>query len=227
VRHVNWKATARVGRPMTNVFRVEQEREVVVLLDTGRLMAAPVGDRTRLDGALDAATAVGLVADELGDRCGAVAYADEVRRVLRPRRGGGEAVVQGCYDLEPVAVESDHELAFREVAGRKRALVLVLTDLVDEAAARSLLEAVPVLVRRHALVVASIADPDLEAALDEPPRNEADVLAAAVAVEIAAARAAVAARLRAAGAEVVEAAPDALPARCVAAYLSAKARARL
>jgi len=147
--------------------------------------------------------------------------------VLRPSRGGGEALVRACFDLEPVAVESDPELAFREIAGRKRALVLVLTDLVDEAAARSLVSAVPVLARRHALVVAGVADPDLRAILDRDPESEQDVLTAAVAVEVAQARAAAATRLEAMGAEVVDAGPDELPARCVAAYLRAKSRARL
>jgi uncharacterized protein (DUF58 family) len=69
---------------MANAFRVEQERDVICLLDCGRLMAAPLGDRTRLDAALDAATAVGYTADELGDRFGAVAFSDELLRVLRP-----------------------------------------------------------------------------------------------------------------------------------------------
>ncbi|CAA9498416.1 MAG: hypothetical protein AVDCRST_MAG85-1607, partial [uncultured Solirubrobacteraceae bacterium] len=227
VRHVNWKATARMGRPMTNVVRLEQEREIVVLLDTGRLMAAPLEDRTRLDAALDAATAVGMVADELGDRCGVIAYADDLRRTVSPRRNGGEALVRACFDLEPRSVESDPELAFRAVAGRKRSLVLVLTDLVDEAAARSLVSAVPVLARRHALVVAGVADPDLRAILDREPSSENDVLASAVAVEVSRARAAAAASLGAMGAEVIDARPDELPARCVAAYLRAKNRARL
>jgi uncharacterized protein (DUF58 family) len=227
VRHVNWKATARMGRPMTNVLRLEQERELIVLLDTGRLMAAPLADRTRLDATLDAATAVGLVADELGDRCGVVAYAGELRRVLTPRRDGGHALIRACFDLEPVAVESAPELAFQEVAGRKRSLVLVLTDLVDESAARSLLSAVPVLARRHALVIAGVADPDLRELLDREPASEQDVLTTSVAVEVSRARALAAARLGAMGAEVIDAPPDELPARCVAAYVRAKSRARL
>ena len=49
VRQINWRATERMGRPMSNQFRVERERDVVCLVDCGRLTAAPVGDRTRLD----------------------------------------------------------------------------------------------------------------------------------------------------------------------------------
>ena len=177
VRQINWQATARVGRPMSNQYRIEQDRDVVCLLDAGRLMAAPLDVEpiaglggaahqiTRLDAAVDAVTMVALVADELGDRCGVTIYDSEIRRRLAPRRAGGKAVVRTILDVEPTLVDSDHDLAFRAVGGVKRALIVVCTDLVDEAAARSLLDAVPVLARRHAVVIASVRDPDLDAPL--------------------------------------------------------------
>ena len=160
IRQVNWRATARTGRPMSNQHRVEQDQEIMVVLDVGRLMAAPLGDRTRCDEALDAATALALVADELGDRCGALAFDDEIRRRVRPGRATGTDVIRATFDLEPSERDSDYELAFRTVGGGKRALVVVLTDLLDEAAARALVDAVPVLTRRHAVLVASARDPE-------------------------------------------------------------------
>src|SRR3712207_7035950 len=45
--------------------------------------------------------------------------------------------------------ESDYELAFRIAEGAKRSFVLVLTDLLEPSAAESLVEAVPVLSKRH------------------------------------------------------------------------------
>ena len=227
IRQVNWRATARLGRPMSNQYRVEQDRDVVCMLDAGRLMAAPLGDRTRLDAAVDAAAAVALVADEVGDRAGVVAFDDQVRRRLPPARGGGDAVVRAVFDVEPTMVDSDYELAFRAVGGGKRAFVLVLTDVLEEAAAQPLVDAIPVLARRHAVVVAGVVDPDLEQLVHTPPRAPSDVYEAAVALDVLDARARVAAELRRGGADVVEARPDAFPAACVGAYLRAKARARL
>jgi uncharacterized protein (DUF58 family) len=227
IRQVNWRATARLGRPMSNEYRLERDREVLCLVDAGRLMAAPLADRTRLDAAVDAAVAVALVADAVGDRCGAVAFDSEVRLSLPPRRAGAEAVVEALFDLEPRPVESAYELAFQRIGASKRSLVIVLTDLLDEAAARSLVGAVPVLARRHAVVVASCVDPDLDQIVRTKPTQPADVYAAAAALDVLDERAVVTARLRRAGAEVVEAAPDALGAACVRVYLQAKARARL
>lgn len=227
VRQVNWRATARMDRPMSNQYRVDQDRDVVCLVDAGRLMAAPIGDRSRLDAALDAVTAVALVADEVGDRCGAIAFDAAVRQVVLPRRSGGTAVVRALFDLEPSSLDSDYDLAFHRVGRSKRAFVLVLTDLLDEAAARPLIEAVPVLARRHSVAVASVTDPDLTALVSQPPKTPLDVYAASVAVEVLEARAHVAAQLTRAGAQVLEAPPGLLGETCVGAYLRMKSLARL
>jgi uncharacterized protein (DUF58 family) len=160
IRQVNWRATERMQRPMSNQFRVEQDREVMLLIDAGRLMASPLGERTRLDVAVDAAVAVALVADVLGDRAGTLAFDRQVRRQLAPRRGGGHAVIHALLDLEPTTEEPDYELAFRSVEGAKRSLMMIFCDLLEETAARPLAEAVPVLSRRHAVSVATVRDPD-------------------------------------------------------------------
>jgi uncharacterized protein (DUF58 family) len=227
VRHVNWPATVRMGRPMTNRYRLEQAREIVFLLDAGRLMSAPLGDRTRLDVALDALAAVALAADELADHCGAIAFDAEIRAHLRPRRASGKTVVRSLFDLQPRPLDSDYARAFRLVAAGKRSLVFVFCDLFDEAAAQALVDAVPVLARRHAVTVATVSDPDLIELVRTEPAKPDDVYAAAAALDLLDARARAAALVRRAGARVVEAPPGAFPGACVRAYLTAKARLRL
>lgn len=233
IRQVNWRATARMGHPMSNTYRIEQDREVVCLLDCGRLMASPLPARrgrpelTRLDAAVDAVAAMAAVADEIGDRVGVLAFDQRVIRQVSPRREGAAAVLKAVFDLEPSAGDSDYHLAFRTIAHSKRAFVLILTDLLDESAARPLLEAMPVLARHHAVAVASVADPAVEAALSLPEETLAGVLRQAVAVDVIEARERVTSRLSGLGARVIDASPERLSAACVAAYLAAKRRARL
>jgi uncharacterized protein (DUF58 family) len=224
VRQINWRATARLGRPMSNQYRIDQDREVRCLLDAGRLSAAACGDGTLLDVALDGLVAVCATADVLGDRSGAVAFADRVLRDVAPSRLGASAVARALFDVEPVESDSDYELAFRRVAGGKRAFVLVLVDLVDEAAARALVAAVPVLARRHSVCVASVRDETLDALLTRRPDDLRGAYAMTVALEMRAARALAAQRVRAAGAIVVEARPQRFAGACVSAYARAKQR---
>jgi uncharacterized protein (DUF58 family) len=228
VRQINWRATLRLSHPMSNQYRVESDRDVLAALDLGRLMTAPVaGDRTRLDTALDALVAVGAVADVVGDRFGALAYHDRLVHHLPPRRRGGAVVAAVFHDVEPVATDSDHELGLRAVAAAKRALVVVFTDLLDEAAARALVGGIDVLCATHAVVVASALDPMEAAMRRSDPADAFEVYRNAVLAEEDLQREAVVATLQRAGATVVQAPPDRLPSACVAAYLRLKARARV
>ena len=227
IRQVNWRASLRVGRPMSNQYRIDQDRDVICLVDAGRLMAAPLGEMTRLDAAVDAVAAIAYTADKLGDRAGVVAFDRTVLRNLPPRRRGGEAVVQAVHDLEPSGLESDYETAFRVVAKTKRALVLFFTDLLEESAAAPLVDAIPVLARKHQVAVAGSADDELAAAVATAPRAPSDVYRAAAALSALDDRERVTRILAHASVEVIEAGRGLLPERCVAAYLDVKARARL
>jgi uncharacterized protein (DUF58 family) len=227
LRHVNWLASERTGHPMVNTYREDTERDLWCLVDVGRLLASPVGDRTRLDAALDALAAVAAVADAVGDRVGAVVFDREVRRVVTPRRANAAALVRSLDDLQPALVDSDYEGAFARVGSTKRSLVIVFTDLLDAAAAQPLVEAVPVLARRHAVLVASAGDPDLAAAVTRTPVNRRDLAEAGVASDLLAERDLARSRIAASGAVVVDAPPDGLSSRCVAAYLRLKSTARI
>lgn len=230
IRQVNWRATARTGNPMSNTYRIEQEREVIVLLDMGRLMAAPVGDgsdRTRLDVAVDAAAAMAEVANVMGDRIGVIAFDDRIRRRLTPRRDGGDAVLAAIYDVEPSMAESDFELAFRSVAHSKRSFVLILTDILEETASLPLTASMPILSRHHSVTVAGVSDPAIRAALVTPATTISDAFRTSVAVDMENARRSVTTRLAAMGATVVDTPARTLPRLCVSAYLDAKRYARL
>ena len=227
IRRMNWLATERVQRPMVNQFREDTERDLWCLVDAGRLSAAPVSDRTRLDVALDALAAVAAVADVVGDRVGSVVFDERVRSTMRPRRANAGRLVRQLDAVEPAIVDSDYDAAFAQVAAAKRSLVIVFTDVLDEAAARPLLQAVPVLVRRHAVLVAGVRDPDLVEAVTTVPEDRRALLTAGVATDLLAERDLVRRRLSSAGAVVVDATVDRLPSACVAAYLRLKAAARL
>ncbi len=227
IRQVNWLATARIGRPMTNQYRIDDNRDLVCLVDSGRLMASPVAGSTRLDVALDALAVLAVAADEAGDRVGTVAFAGDIVRQLEPRRRGADQVVRALFDLEPIEVEADYDRAFQTVAGRKRSLIALFTDLVDPAAARTLLSVVPILVRHHVIMVVSCRDLDLQDAITESPDGVRDVLRAAIALDLLVARRRTYALLRRMGVVVVEADPQSLGPACVSAYTGIKSAGRL
>ncbi len=158
---------------------------------------------------------------------GAIAFDDKVRTLVKPSRRGARHIIHQLYDIEPSSTDSDYELAFTRVERGRRAFVLLLTDVVDEAAARPLMAAMPMVARHHAVAVASVIDPELATATTEEPKAPLDAYRMAVAHDVLAARSLVGARIRALGADMVEAQAGSLAAACVRAYVRAKLRARL
>ena len=104
----------------------------------------------------------------------------------------------------------------------------MLTDLVEAVVDQALLPALPILTRRHLVVVAAVQDLDVRAWSDGVDTAWAgDVFRQAAAVNALAHRAKAVARLRAAGAVVVDAPPGALAVELVDTYLALKASGRL
>jgi uncharacterized protein (DUF58 family) len=225
-RHLDWAATARRGVPIVRTFRAERNQQVLVLLDTGRTTAGLVEAVPRLDHAMDAALALATVATHLGDRTGLVAFGADVRAVLAPRRDAAQLrrLSTALHALEPELAEAGYTAAFRTVLARfrRRALLVVLTELTPGAAEETLLPALKLLTREHAVVVAAVRDPAMEEMTLRAPTGTDDAYAAAAAGEVLAARERLATRLRAAGARVVDAPPASLAAEVCDAYLDVK-----
>jgi uncharacterized protein (DUF58 family) len=230
-RRIDWAATARAGRPIVRTYRAERNQTVIVLLDTGRTMAGRVAGVPRLDHAMDAVMALTAVATRLGDRAGLVAFDREVRAVVTPGHGHDQLrrVTEAMYRLEPVLVESDYRGAFAQTLARfrRRALLVLLTDLAEQAVAEVLLPALPVVVRHSLVVVASVTDPDVAAWARSVPADAAGTYRKAAAVAALADRSRAAGRLRGLGATVVDAEPGRLAPALADAYLKVKATGRL
>lgn len=230
-RHVDWAATARAGTPVVRTYRAERNQTVLVLLDTGRVVAGLVDGVPRLDHGMDATLALATVATALGDRVGLLAFGGSVRSVVAPRRERDQLrrLSSAMHALEPELAESGYHDAFRTVLARfrRRALLVLITELSSEAVQETLLPALPLITRDHAVVVASVQDPAVEELRRRAVRSVSDAYGAAAAASILADRARAVARLRAAGAQVVDAAPGELAAALADVYLDVKARGRL
>jgi uncharacterized protein (DUF58 family) len=230
-RRIDWSATARTGRPIVRTYRAERNQVVVLLLDAGRTMAGQVAGVPRLEHAMDAAMCVTTVATRLGDRTGLVAFDAGVRAVVPPSAGRHQLgrVTEAMYDLEPQLVESDVRGAFATAVARfkRRSMLVLLTDLVEQSVGESLLPALPLVARHHLVLVGAVQDPEVVAWAAAPADDAEAAYRKAAAVAALDSRARATARLRALGLLVVDAPPGRLAPMLTDAYLDAKAVGRL
>jgi len=228
-RSIDWKATARRGKAIVRQFQLEQNQSILFVLDAGRQMtSAPRGELSVFDRCLDASLMLTHIAARAGDHLGLMAFADHVIRLVQPAGGRGTAqrLVRSVYDIYPRLVESNYGEAFAQAATRirKRTLMILFTQVIDDRAAEELLRGIRSLGRRHLAVCVLMRDPELEALATEPPQDDLAIYTAAAAAELLAWRDRVIRRLEAGGALVVDVDPDAVTPRLIQQYIEIKAR---
>ena len=123
-----------------------------------------------------------------GDNAGLLVFGRRIQTFLPPKRGGEhlDAALEALHAVEPEMIEPSYSRAFEFVAAnsKRRSLVVVLTDLVDEEGSRELLTSLKILRPRHLPLVVTIADRDLKAVVREGPENEREMFTQSVAEEI-------------------------------------------
>ena len=188
MRHISWTATARRGRLVTRQYQMERDQTILIMLDAGRLMTARIESETKLDSAVHAALALMSAAARAGDNAGLLVFGRRVKAFLPPKRGAEhlDAALEALHAIEPELIEPSYSRAFEFAAAnsRRRSLVVVLTDLVDEEGSRELLTSLKLLRPRHLPLVVTIADRDLKAVVREMPEDERELFTQSVAEEI-------------------------------------------
>ncbi|WP_059013946.1 DUF58 domain-containing protein [Mycobacterium sp. M26] len=239
VRSIDWRATARRADVVVRTWRPERDRRVVIVLDTGRTSAGRVGlDPTardpggwpRLDWSMDAALLLAALASRAGDHVDFLAH-DRVTRAAVFGASRSELLAQlvdAMAPLEPALIESDATAMVASVQRRvrRRALVVLLTDLNASALDEGLLPVLPQLSAKHQVIVAAVSDPRVDQ-LAAGRSDAAQVYDAAAAERARNERRRIASRLRHKGVEVVDAAPEDLAPALADRYLAMKATGRL
>ena len=229
-RSIDWRATARRSEVVVRTWRPERDRQLLLVLDSGRTSAGRVGGAPRFDASLDAALLLTALARHAGDRVAMLAHDRVLRATVDASHGGGTlaAVVRATAALEPALVETDMRAVVAQVLrrARKRSLVVLFTALEPAAVNEGLLPAIGPLTRHHVVVVAAVSDPRLAAL--RAGRGDSEAVYAAAAAEAADSdRRTVTWRLRRRGVVVTEAGPDQFASHVADTYLDLKAAGRL
>jgi uncharacterized protein (DUF58 family) len=167
VRHIDWKATQRLDKPIVREFQDERDQRVMLLIDCGRRMRADdrrgaVGT-AHFDQVLNAVMLLSYVALGQGDAVGALTFGTPPggERLFAPRKGMHvlNALMGELYGVQPTPSHSDYVAAAQDLLRRqsKRALVIVITNFRDEDGTELGL-ALKLLRQRHLVLLASVRE---------------------------------------------------------------------
>jgi len=160
---LDWTAWAKTDRLYVKTFHAETNLEAYIVLDTSRSMAwaGPGAGLTKQEYATALAAAFGYILAHQRDAVGLGLVASDLWRLLRPKTGRRH-LVRVLAELARAPGEGETALAtgLHALARRvkRRSLVLLLSDLLDEPDA--VLDALGHLAYRgHDLVVFHVLDP--------------------------------------------------------------------
>ena len=231
IRHISWAVTARRGKLITRQYTIERSQNIVVLLDTGRLMTARIGKLTKLDHAINATLSIAYVAAAGGDNVGLVSFSRRVLNYLPPKHGRDQInhLMEALYAVEPQMIEPSYARAFNFFSANchRRSLVVILTDLVDRDASAELLAHTSKLIPRHLPLIITIGDTDLRELVRAKPSSSGDVYQQAMAEEILRQREEALTRIRHAGGLALDVPAGRLSIELVNKYLEVKERGLL
>jgi uncharacterized protein (DUF58 family) len=228
-RTIDWKATARRGKPMARQYEDERRQRVMIVLDAGRLLTVESDGRARLESAIDAVLHLAHSAVGHDDNVGLLIFADEVLHYVPPARGRRalRSVLDALAGVEGRLVESNYPAAFAYLAARnrKRALTVLFTDVIDRTASDAVLSQVGSLRPRHLPLAVTLRDPALERRGNARPEDVDAAYQRAAAEELLQAREEALAELRGRGVLVVDVLPDGAARAVVQQYERLKRRA--
>ena len=135
-RTIDWRVTARRGRPHTKLFREERERPVWLLVDLSPAMFFGTRKQLKSALALRAAALLAWTAAGGGDRVGAAIIGSTNYRLIPPRarEGGVLPVLAALVDMQPSAPALAAEVSLNEgldalvPVAHPGSLILALSD---------------------------------------------------------------------------------------------------
>ena len=167
VRHLDWRATLRLGKPIVREFQDERDQCVLLLVDCGRRMRADdrqgAAGTTHFDQVLNAVMLLTYVALKHGDAVGAMTFGTPAgeQRSFAPRKGAHtlRALMGQLYAVQPTPTHSDYVAAAQDLLRRqrRRALVIVITNFRDEDSTE-LRHALRLLRTRHLVLLSSLRE---------------------------------------------------------------------
>jgi uncharacterized protein (DUF58 family) len=230
-RRMNWKATARRGKPIVAEYETERSQQIVCVIDSGRLMAPPIGEIAKLDYAINAALLLSYVALLKGDHVGMLTFADDVRSFLAPRRGKGQfyRTLEALYNIQHESVEADYAraLSYLSVKQKRRSLVVLFTDLVTLEAAQPLIAHMARLAQHHLPVCVVLSDPNITRYAGSSTPSSSAAYERAVAEMLLDERRVVLDTMQRSGVLTIDVPADKLSISVINAYLELKARGKL
>lgn len=177
-RSINWKASARSGKLMVNVYRDERSQPVYNLIDKGRVMQHAFEGMTLLDYAINASLVLSYIAMHREDKAGLMTFVGEADTFIPASRRPGhiQNLLENLYSQQTTFGETDFSSLCVSVNRHisKRSLLILHTNFAGMTAMQRQLPYLKQLNSRHRLLVVFFEDAELKDYIFSAPTSTED-----------------------------------------------------
>jgi uncharacterized protein (DUF58 family) len=227
-KYIDWRSTARRSKLTVKDFQTNQSQRLIFLADCGRMMTNKASGLSLLDHSFNAMLMLSFVALRQGDSVGLICFSDQIHHFVPPRGGMNQMnrLLHAVFDRFPKLVESRYDDAFLHLDThcKKRSLVILITNLIDEVNAVQVQQYLSVIAGRHLPMGVLLRDHRVFDAAETAVVNEHQLYRAAAAAEILTWRHQILTNLQRQGVLALDVFPEQMTAPLVNRYLDIKAR---
>lgn len=230
-RTINWKATARRGDLMTNVYTDEKSQHIYCVIDKSRAMKMPFEDLSLLDYAINASLVLSKVALLKEDKAGLITAAEKVGAVIPADRRPAQLnhILEVLYKETTNYLETNMELLYSTVRKvlKQRSLVVFFTNFESMSSMERQLPFLKRINKFHLLLVVFFENTELEKLSEEEANNVEEIYIKTIAEKFAYDKKLIVKELTKHGIQSILSKPQDLTINTINRYLELKAKQRI
>jgi uncharacterized protein (DUF58 family) len=136
VKSIDWKVSARLGRPFIKLYREERESIVMLLIDMSASLKFGTFSGLKLEKAAEIASVLAFSAIKNNDKAGAIFFTDKVEKYIPPKKGSAHVwrLIKEIFTFKPEGKSTDirSALDFFAKVTKKSSLCFIISDFLDK-----------------------------------------------------------------------------------------------
>ncbi len=142
IRAIDWNVTARYSEPYIKVFEEERELTMMLMVDISGSGFFGTTSQFKKDTITEISATLAFSAIQNNDKVGLILFADEGELYIPPKKGRSHVlrIIRELIEFQPKTKKTNINgaLQFLSSVMKKRAIVFMLSDFIDEGYQRTL-----------------------------------------------------------------------------------------
>lgn len=136
IKSIDWKVSARLGKPFIKLYREERESIVMLLIDMSASLGFGTFSGLKLEKAAEIASVLAFSAIKNNDKVGVIFFTDRVEKYIPPKKGSGHIwmLIKEIFTFSPKGRGTDLAMVldFLGRVSRKKTVLFIISDFLAD-----------------------------------------------------------------------------------------------